>query len=199
MPAYVEIVNKILSLGIIFLQLIIIFITFNLIFFRSQNNKVLIFFKKYTFHLGFFISLGAVFSSLFYSQVVGFPPCELCWVQRIFLYPQLILFSMELYKKDRSIIDFSIVFAVLGSLVSIYHIYVENGGSTSLSCAVLNPINASQASCVIRYIYEFGYITMPIMALTASLFIFILLINSKYMSRVARPPKFAHHPCIIIN
>ena len=184
MSAYVEIVNKILSLGTIFLQILIALIAINLILFRSPNNKILLFFKKYTFFFGFFVALGAVALSLFYSGIVGYPPCELCWIQRIFLYPQLILFSMELYKRDRSIIDFSIVFAIFGSLVSIYHIYIESGGSSSLGCAALTPSNVNQVSCAIRYIYEFGYITMPIMALTLSLFIISILLNYKYMSRM---------------
>jgi len=184
MPAYVEIVNKILSIGTIFLQLVIIFLIANYLFFRSRENKVLLFFKQYTFIFGFLVALGAVLLSLFYSEIVGFPPCELCWIQRIFLYPQLILFGMELYKKDRSIVDFSIVFAILGSLVSIYHVYVENGGSSSLGCAAITPTNANQVSCAVRYIYEFGYVTMPIMALTLSLFIITILLNYKYMARV---------------
>jgi disulfide bond formation protein DsbB len=122
--------------------------------------------------------------SLFYSEIVGYPPCELCWIQRIFLYPQLILFGMELYKKDRSIVDFSIVFAIFGSLVSLYHVYIENGGSSSLDCSVLTPAKLNQVSCAVRYIYEFGYITMPIMALTLSLFIISILLNYKYISKV---------------
>lgn len=91
---------------------------------------------------------------------------------------------MELYKRDRSIVDFSIVFATLGSIVSLYHIYIENGGASEFSCATLNPSNINEVSCVVRYIYEFGYITMPIMALTASLFIVSILLNYKYMSRM---------------
>ena len=184
MPAYVDTVNKILSLGTIFLQIFIIVIVINLIFFRKNKNIFLLFVKEYTFVLGFLAALGAFCLSLFYSNIVGFPPCELCWIQRIFLYPQLILFSMELYKRDRSIIDFSIVFAIFGSLVSLYHIYIENGGSSSLGCAALTPSNVNQVSCAIRYIYEFGYITMPIMALTLSLFIISILINYKYISRM---------------
>ncbi len=183
MPAYVEIINKILSVGTIFLQIAIVLLFINLLFFRSNRNNFLLFFKKYTFILGFLAALGAFLLSLFYSNVVGFPPCELCWIQRIFLYPQLILFSMELYKRDRSIIDFSIVFAIFGSLVSLYHIYIENGGSSSLGCAISSS-SATQVSCATRYIYEFGYITMPTMALTLSLFIIIILMNYKYISRM---------------
>jgi disulfide bond formation protein DsbB len=184
MPAYVETVNKILALGTMGLQLAIVLITVNLIFLKKHDNIILLFFKKYTFIFGFLVALGAVALSLFYSNIVGFPPCELCWIQRIFLYPQLILFTMELYKKDRSIVDFSIVFATLGSLVSLYHVYIENGGSSSLGCAVLTPTNINQVSCATRYIYEFGYVTMPIMAFTLSLFIIAILLNYKYMSRM---------------
>jgi len=166
MPAYLETVNKILSLGTIFLQVLILVLIVNLVFIRHRNNKVLLFFKKYTFYFGFIVALLAVLLSLFYSAVVGFPACELCWVERIFLYPQLILFSMELYKRDRSIVDFSIVFAILGTLTSIYHVYVENGGASNLACTVTNPLNPGVVSCAVRYVYEFGYITIPIMALT---------------------------------
>jgi disulfide bond formation protein DsbB len=184
MPAYVEIINKILSLGTIFLQVIIFLLIINLVFIRNRENKVLLFFKKYTFYFGFLISLGAVLLSLFYSNIVGFPPCELCWIERIFIYPQLILFSMELYKRDRSIVDFSIVFAILGSLVSIYHVFVESGVATGITCAIPNSANPNIVSCAIRYVFEFGYITIPIMALTSSLFLLILLLNYKYISKI---------------
>lgn len=181
MPAYVEIVNKILSLGTIGLQFFIIAVLIALVFFRRRDNMFLVLVKKYTFILGFLAALGAFSLSLFYSDIVGFPACELCWIQRIFLYPQLILFSMELYKRDRSIVDFSIVFAIFGSLVSIYHIFVEAGATSGPSCA--DPSHGG-VSCAVRYIYEFGYITMPIMALTLSLFIIIILVNYKYISKI---------------
>jgi len=180
MPAYVDITNKILAIGTIFLQFFIVVLIANLIFARSHNNKILLFIKKYTFYLGFLAALGAFLLSLFYSNIVGYAPCELCWIQRIFLYPQLILFSMELYKRDRSIVDFSMVFAIIGSIVSIYHIFVEAGVTAGPTCA--DPSHGG-VSCAIRYIYEFGYVTMPIMALTLSLFIISILLNYKYMAK----------------
>ena len=88
---------------------------------------------------------------------------------------------MELYKKEKSIVDFSLVFATLGSIVSIYHIFVESGIAEGPACA--DPSNGG-VSCAVRYIYEFGYVTMPIMALTLSLFIISILLNYKYMARV---------------
>ncbi len=181
MENFVDFVNKFLSIGTILLQLIIVLIIINLVFIRSRSNKFLLFFKKYTFILGFLIALGAVVCTLFYSEIVGYPPCELCWVQRIFLYPQLVLFGIELYKRERSIVDFSIAFAILGSITSIYHIFVESGLTAGPLCA--DPSNGG-VSCSIRYIYEFGYMTMPLMALTLSLFIITILLNYKYMTRI---------------
>ena len=181
MIIYIDTINKILALGTIFLQVVIFLIAINLLFFRKHNNKFLLFIKEYTFVLGFLVALGAVLLSLFYSNVVGYPPCELCWIQRIFLYPQLILFGMELYKKERSIIDFSIMFAVLGSITSIYHVFIEAGVASGSACA--SPSNGG-VSCAIRYIYEFGYVTMPIMALTLSIFIIVILLNYKFISRM---------------
>lgn len=158
-----------------------LFLLANLVFFRKHTNKVLTFFSEYTFILGFLIAFGAVFVSLFYSNIIGFPPCELCWIQRIFLYPQLILFGMELYKKDKSIVDFSIAFATLGSIASLYHIYVENGGESALPCAQ-NVVG--QVSCATRYVYEFGYITIPVMAFSLSIALIVLLLNYKYVNRM---------------
>lgn len=177
MENFVLIVNKVLSVGTILMQVTILVILFNFFFLKSKENLILSFFRKYTFIFGFLVALGAVLLSLFYSEIVGFPPCELCWIQRIFLYPQLILFGMELYKRERSIVDFSIVFAILGSLVSVYHIYVESTGGNGVFCG--DP-SSGGVSCAVRYIYEFGYVTMPLMALTLSLFIITILINYKY-------------------
>ena len=77
MPVYLDTVNKLLASGTIFLQIVTILLVINLIFFRKSNNKILIFFKQQTFYFGFLVALGAVVLSLFYSEIVGFPPCEL--------------------------------------------------------------------------------------------------------------------------
>jgi len=184
MPAYLQIVNKLLSLGAILLQIITVILFVNLILFKDFKNKFFKFFNENVLLLGFIAGLSSVVVSLFYSQIVGYPPCELCWVQRIFLYPQMILFGLGLYKKDWSIVDYSLIFAILGSLVSIYHTYIESGGSSSLSCATGALAQSSgQTSCVIRYVYEFGYITIPVMCLTLSLFIIAIILNKKYSNK----------------
>lgn len=180
MPAYVETLNQLLAIGTIFLQIAVVALLLNLVFFRSHTNQILIFFKKNTFVLGFLIALASTMLSLFYSNVVGFPPCELCWINRIFIYPQVILFGMELYKKDKAIIDQSLVLASLSAVTSIFHVYIENGGSSSIACAIGGK---AAVSCATIYVQEFSYITIPVMALTTAMFTILLLLNYKYMSR----------------
>ena len=180
MPAYVETVNQIISLGAIGMQLVALFLVVNLLFFRKRTNKTLIFFKQYTFVITFLIAFSSTLLSLFYSDVVGFPPCELCWINRIFIYPQVILYGMELYKRDKAIVDQAMALASLSALTSIFHVYIEHGGASTLACATGGP---ATVSCATLYVYEFGYITIPLMALTAAVFTLLLLINYKYMTR----------------
>lgn len=180
MNDYIDLINKILAVSTIGLQVIVLLLLINLIFFRKTGNSISLFFRKYTFLFGFLVALGAVVISLFYSEIVGYPACTLCWWQRIFLYPQLVLFTVALYRKRYEIFDYSLIFAVLGSLTSIYHIYVENGGTRGLSCATASPEGSTAISCSFRYIFEFGYVSMPVMALTLSLFIIVLLLNFKF-------------------
>ena len=181
MPTYIDTFNQFVSISVIFLQAICLVLVVVMLFVPDRHNIVRKFFKDYAFYFGFLIALGAIALSLFYSNVIGFPVCELCYLQRIFLYPQFILFGMELYKKDRTIVDFSMVFALLGIITSIYHIYIEHGGTSGLPCAVPS---ATEVSCAVRYVFEFSYVTIPVMALTASLFILLLMVNYKYVAKI---------------
>lgn len=180
MPAYLDTLNKILSLGTIGLQVlcVVLLIVF---FFFPRENGIRVFFKQYAFLISFLLALSGTALSLFYSDFIGFPACELCWIYRIFLYPQVILLGMSLYRRDRSILDYSIVLMILGVITNVYHVYIENGGESSLPCA--SPTAVNQVSCATRYVYEYGYITIPVMALTVSVLILLLLINYKHLTR----------------
>ncbi len=183
MPAYVETLNYILALGTIGTQVAILLIVINLVFNRSANNSVLNFFYKYGFYFAFFVSLSSLALSLFYSEVLGYAACELCIIQRFFIYPQVLLLGITLFKKKKLLITLSAVLAFLGMLVSIYHVYIENGGSSGLACATGA---VGIVTCAARYVYEFGYITIPVMALSAQLFILVIWSNHKYISRKLR-------------
>jgi disulfide bond formation protein DsbB len=179
MPAYVDTFNQVLAFGAVILEIVSVLILVNLVFLRSHTNIILLFFKKYGFYFGFATALASLALSLFYSEVIGFPACELCWTQRLFIYPQTLLYGFALFKDKKNLTRLIEILAVLGMLVSIYHVYIENGGSSSLACVTDN-INA--VSCSARYVYEFGYVTIPVMALTVQVFMLLLAINYRYIT-----------------
>jgi disulfide bond formation protein DsbB len=115
----------------------------------------------------------SVASSLFYSEIAGFAPCLLCWWQRIFLYPQAIILFIALFKKDWRVRKYAIALSGLGSLVSIYHTYIQFGGESLAPCPV------GGVSCQIVYFVEYGYVTIPTMALTAFGLIILLMLFRK--------------------
>lgn len=120
----------------------------------------------------FSISLVAMVGSLIYSNLIGFPPCELCWWARIFMYPQTIIASIAYIKKDKSIVDYSIALSILGFLLTLYHSFVLLGGKSILPCT------QEGSACSKLYVFEYGYITIPVMAFT--IFAYLLFVGFVY-------------------
>lgn len=113
------------------------------------------------------VSFGASAMTLIHSQIFGLPPCPLCWWQRIFLYPQVILFAGALFRGEQQIVDYSIVFSVIGLGFALYHHALQMLPAGSLPCP------AEGVSCSQILFLEFGYITYPMMAV--SLFAFLIV------------------------
>ena len=135
---------------------------------HSWGAGLQVFLGKYTTVLACLVSLIAVVGSLFYSEIVGFEPCVLCWWQRIFLYPLLIIFGVAVWKKPTSAFLYAVPLALAAALVSAYQSYVFFGGVSLLSCTAL------EGACSKIYVMAFGYITLPLMSLTVSLYILLL-------------------------
>lgn len=117
---------------------------------------------KYALPLAFLLAVGAVTTSLTYSEMFGFVPCGHCWFQRIFLYPQAVLLGMALWKKDSRIADYIIALSILGAIVALDQHYLQMGGSGLLPCPA-----AGNTDCAKRILFEFNYITFPLMSFTA--------------------------------
>lgn len=127
--------------------------------------------SRWGLRLGFLVTLASMAMSLFYSEILGFAPCGLCWTMRIFMYSQVVLFAVALWKRDRSIADYSITLSVIGSIIGLYQHYLQMGGTDVLPC----PATLSQAAdCATRFFFELGYITFPLMGV--SLFAFLIVV-----------------------
>ncbi|MFA6039360.1 MAG: disulfide bond formation protein B [Candidatus Peribacteraceae bacterium] len=129
------------------------------------------FLQRHGLLLMFIVALIATGGSLFFSEVAGWSPCKLCWFQRIFLYPQALLLAVALWRKDRNVAWYVLFLSEIGLLFSVAH-YVEQVQASLLPFTgdPLKPCDASGISCARTEItFAFGYITLPLMALTASL------------------------------
>jgi disulfide bond formation protein DsbB len=122
------------------------------------------------------LSLVATLAALFYSDVLGIPPCPLCWWQRVFLFPQVVLFALALWRGTR-VVAASLALSVLGLAVALYHHALQVLPGSNLPCP------AQGVSCAQRIIFEFGYITFPLVAATVFAFLIVLLLCVRAQSR----------------
>jgi disulfide bond formation protein DsbB len=117
---------------------------------------------RHAYLFGFIISLGAICMSLLYSEVIGFPPCKLCWLQRIFIYPQAIVFGLALWKKYPTYIirNITLWLTAIGGIISAYHNFIYYTDYSPLPCD-------AAASCTQQLVKTLGFMSIPLMALCA--------------------------------
>ncbi|WEL23393.1 disulfide oxidoreductase [Candidatus Nanohalovita haloferacivicina] len=125
--------------------------------------------SNYHLHLAFVLSLIATGGSLYLSNVLGWEPCHLCWFQRIFMYPLVLLTGTGLLLEKDDVAEYALPLVMIGGSISIYHYAVQMLSKVSSGCSTLS------ASCSDKFTYYFGYMTIPMFALTAFLGIGILL------------------------
>lgn len=129
--------------------------------------------RKWGLWIAFLAVSFATVMSLYYSEVLGFAPCGLCWAQRVFIYSQVVLFALALWKRDRAIADYSIALSIIGSVFGFYQHYLQMGGTDILPC----PATISLATdCATRILFEFGYVTYPMVAVSLFGFLVALML-----------------------
>jgi disulfide bond formation protein DsbB len=123
----------------------------------------------YELWAAFVVASIATGGSLFFSEVAGFVPCELCWYQRICMYPLSLLTLLAAARSDYRVVRYLLPLAFVGAGVSVYHLLVENGVvEQSTAC-----LASGGGGCAVKWINEYGYVTIPTLALTG----FLLLIG----------------------
>ena len=171
----IESINYWLALATLVMQ--IVGIAFSALFFLRKKFEdlapIALFLETWGLWIGLLITLGGVTLSLFYSEILGVAPCGLCWLQRVFLYPQAILFAVAIWKQERFIVDYSIALSIFGGVVALYQHYLQMGGTSIVPC----PAVATQATdCAVRFLFELGYITFPLMSFSVFAFLIVLML-----------------------
>jgi disulfide bond formation protein DsbB len=134
----------------------------------------------YELWLAFVVSATATAGSLFFSQVAHFVPCELCWFQRIFMYPLALLTLLAALANDYRVARYLLPLPVIGAGFSVYHLLVENGVvHESQGCRISAP-----GGCAIKWVDELGYVTIPTLALTGFALAFAFLLLAALEARI---------------
>lgn len=131
--------------------------------------------KGYGLYFAWLVAIVATAGSLYYSEVRQFVPCTFCWYQRIFMYPLVLLLGVATFTKDEGVIKYALPLAVIGGLFAGYHVLDQNvpGFGAPELCSAGVP-------CGVKYVNYFGFISIPVMALTAFTLISLTLAALKY-------------------
>lgn len=133
-------------------------------------QKFFNFFQKNAIHLVLLVATTATLGSLYFSDIKGYTPCVLCWYQRICMYSLIPISLVGFFRGDRKVYHFVVPLAVIGWLFAVYHNllyvgFIENGESCSYGI-----------SCTSKYVDYLGFITIPLMSLTAFSMILVLCV-----------------------
>ncbi|HYE59759.1 MAG TPA: disulfide bond formation protein B [Candidatus Kapabacteria bacterium] len=138
-----------------------------------KEDRVLSIVRRHGLFLSFGVALAATFLSLIYSNIIGYEPCILCWYQRIFMYPLVVLFGIALWKKDTTVVRYALPLAVLGGLIGLFQYYGQFFNASALDVCGAGP------SCAQLFFVGFGYITIPLMSLTSFVLIILFMMVLK--------------------
>ena len=123
--------------------------------------------------LAWAIALVTTLGSLYYSKVQGYVPCELCWYQRICIYPWSVILGIAAWRRDASIKLYAVPVLCISVVISAYHSWIQWFPPTSgTSFCTLD------APCTTKFVNEFEFVTLPFMALSAAVFMIALLLAS---------------------
>lgn len=118
--------------------------------------------KVWVLYFAWLVSVVATLGSLYFSEIKGFIPCDLCWFQRIFMYPLVVILGIGTFQSDISVKKFVLPLSIVGGSISLFH-YLEQkvpGFGGIRPCV-------SGVPCSAEYINWFGFVTIPFLALTA--------------------------------
>ena len=122
----------------------------------------------------FLTALIASLGSLFFSEIMQFIPCSMCWYQRIFMYPLVLIFLINLLYPDDKLLKYSIPLVLVGLFFAIYHNLLMFGiiPESVVPCVQGVP-------CSTEYINWLGFITIPFLSLIAYSAILVFMLFYK--------------------
>jgi len=132
------------------------------------------FFKNYGLFIAWLIALSALLGTLYGSEIMSLPVCNLCWYQRICIYPLTILLGIAIYRNEKHIIPYTLPFPLLGLFFAVYQ-YLEQmipGFSPIRFCT-------QGVQCSDIHMKLFGFVTLPFLSALACLVMIFCLFAAR--------------------
>ena len=148
-------------------------------YFKRSWSRVEKLIHKHAVKLVLLVSVSATLGSLYLSEIRAFPPCKLCWFQRIFMYPIPILALTSIYRKTKDLFQYLIPLSSIGMLIAGYHYYLQLNPNPYAPCGDIG----FSVSCSENFFTHFGYITIPWMSFSAFVAILCVSIIKMKMSK----------------
>ncbi|MFZ0491629.1 MAG: disulfide bond formation protein B [Acidimicrobiia bacterium] len=123
-----------------------------------------------TLWLAWVVAVGALAGSLFYSEIVGFRPCQLCWYQRLAWYPLVLVLLIAAIRRSLRIATWALPLVAVGWGLSVYHYTIQ------LFPALDAGACTTEVPCTVRWIWEFGFISIPLMSFAGLTLVGLLLL-----------------------
>ena len=135
--------------------------------------------------LAFAVAAVSMAGSLYFSEVAHFTPCQLCWYQRICMYPLVPILGLAAWRRDRGIRPYAAVLAGFGVLIASYHVLLER--YPTLESGACDPTNP----CTLIWVQRLGYLTIPTMALSGFALVLTLLAVANPTGDELCPPELS--------
>jgi disulfide bond formation protein DsbB len=130
--------------------------------------------RSYIYPVAALQAVVAMAGSLYFSEVMHFVPCVLCWYQRITMYPLVAILLVGIYFKDSKVYRQVLPLAIIGLLIATYHVVLYYGVNWGIRPDWVGPCVAG-VSCTTKYVEWFGFVTIPLLSWVAHFVITILM------------------------
>ena len=117
------------------------------------------------------VASASTLGALFFGEVMQLPPCVLCWYQRIFMFPLVLILPIGLFPFDRKVVRYALPLAALGWLFAAFHLLLVAG----VIPESIKPCTQG-VPCSETVIEWFGFVTIPLLSLVAFSTIIALLV-----------------------
>ena len=128
--------------------------------------------RKYALWIAFFQAWAATLGSLYFSEIMHYKPCLLCWYQRILMYPLAIILGVAILRRDQKVYFYVLPLTIIGATIALYQYLLQ---MTTLS--QISPISCSAfGPCREVQVLFLGFVTIPFLSLAAFVVISMMML-----------------------